>query len=340
MNPGLRAAVLSAALASAPLCAQRLTFSRQATTARASLRGLSVVSDQVAWASGSGGTVLRTVDGGATWSALPIPGAERQDFRDVKAFSDKVAYALAIAGNGGLYKTSDGGASWTRQYASTEPGFFLDSMAFRDARHGTAVGDPMGGIFLVLDTVDGIAWKPDGTVPPALAGEGAFAASGSAIAVRGVQVWIATGGAATARVYHRSCPTCAWSVADAPMGGRGSGSGIFSIAMCDGRHAAAVGGDYTHPESTARSAAWSNDGGATWNAAAAMPAGYRSSVACNPSNRKLLLAAGPTGTDLSSDGGAHWLADAKENLNTIAWSGKNGGWAVGPRGAIYRFTLR
>src|SRR6185437_14412842 len=308
MNPGLRAAVLSAALASAPLCAQRLTFSRQATTARASLRGLSVGSDQVAGASGSGGTVLRTVDGGATWSALPIPGAERQDFRDVKAFSDKVAYALAIAGNGGLYKT--------------------------------AVGDPMGGIFLVLDTVDGIAWKPDGTVPPALAGEGAFAASGSAIAVRGVQVWIATGGAATARVYHRSCPTCAWSVADAPMGGRGSGSGIFSIAMCDGRHAAAVGGDYTHPESTARSAAWSNDGGATWNAAAAMPAGYRSSVACNPSNRKLLLAAGPTGTDLSSDGGAHWLADAKENLNTIAWSGKNGGWAVGPRGAIYRFTLR
>jgi len=328
-----------AALAAAA-CGQQLTFTRQPAATHASLRGLSAVSERVAWASGSGGTILRTVDGGGTWAAASIAGAEALDFRDIKAFSAEVAYAMAIGGNGGIYKTQNGGASWTRQYSSTEPGFFLDAMGFQSERQGAAAGDPMGGKFLVLGTNDGTTWKPDAHAPQALPGEGAFAASGSAIAVRGGQIWIATGGAATARVFHRSCSRCAWSVAAAPMGGGGSGSGIFSVAFCDGSHGVAVGGDYTHPEANERSAAWSRDSGRSWTAAAAMPSGYRSSVACNPVDRKLLAAAGPTGTDVSRDGGAHWAADTKVNVNTIAWSGKSGGWAVGPRGAIYRFRLR
>ena len=35
------------------------------------LRGLSVVSPNVAWASGVNGTVVRTTDGGKSWQQLP-----------------------------------------------------------------------------------------------------------------------------------------------------------------------------------------------------------------------------------------------------------------------------
>src|SRR5947208_16874227 len=81
---------------------------RSGVTAR--LRGVSAVSDRVAWASGAGGTVLRTVDGGGTWSTLPVPGAGQLDFRDVDAISDVVAYVLSIGPGGAsrIYQTRDG----------------------------------------------------------------------------------------------------------------------------------------------------------------------------------------------------------------------------------------
>ena len=52
-------------------CLAQWTPQESGTTAR--LRSLSVVGRDVAWASGSGGTVLRTTDGGASWSRRPVP---------------------------------------------------------------------------------------------------------------------------------------------------------------------------------------------------------------------------------------------------------------------------
>src|SRR5687768_5923591 len=51
----------------------------------ARLRGVSAVSDRVAWASGANGTVVRTADGGLTWQRLRVPDAEQLDFRDIDA---------------------------------------------------------------------------------------------------------------------------------------------------------------------------------------------------------------------------------------------------------------
>src|SRR4051812_3231716 len=68
----------------------------QASGVTARLRGISAVSARVAWASGASGTVLRTVNGGATWERRPVPGGEQLDFRDIDAFSADVAYALSI----------------------------------------------------------------------------------------------------------------------------------------------------------------------------------------------------------------------------------------------------
>src|SRR6185369_9157014 len=86
------------------------------------LRGISAVSDKVAWASGAGGTVLRTVDGGATWLRVEVVGASSLDFRDVQAFDQNTAFVLSIGPGeqSRIYKTSDGGRIWQLQFTNKD----------------------------------------------------------------------------------------------------------------------------------------------------------------------------------------------------------------------------
>jgi len=72
---------------------------KQKVDTTASFRGLSVVNEKVVWASGTGGTVIRTIDGGKTWNVMTVPEAEKLDFRDIEAFDANTAYILSI-GNG------------------------------------------------------------------------------------------------------------------------------------------------------------------------------------------------------------------------------------------------
>ncbi len=46
---------------------------KQTVNTTASFRGLSVVNEKVVWASGTDGTVIRTIDGGKTWNVMTIP---------------------------------------------------------------------------------------------------------------------------------------------------------------------------------------------------------------------------------------------------------------------------
>src|SRR5438046_9088428 len=69
---------------------------KQNVDTTASLRGLSVVNEKVVWASGTGGTVIRTIDGGKRWKVMTVPGAEKLDFRDVEAFDADTAYIRSI----------------------------------------------------------------------------------------------------------------------------------------------------------------------------------------------------------------------------------------------------
>ena len=187
MSKGLLVALSAAVgvmLAAAP------AWTPQLTGVNARLRGVSAVSHKVAWASGSAGTVLRTTDGGDTWKQVAVPNAAKLDFRDIDAFSAKVAYILSI-GNGELsriYKTTDGGTSWTAQLTNTDPKVFLDAMAFWSADHGIAYSDSIDGQFVIFRATDGRTWKriPADALPPALPNEGAYAASGTNVAVHDV----------------------------------------------------------------------------------------------------------------------------------------------------------
>ncbi|HEY8459074.1 MAG TPA: oxidoreductase, partial [Blastocatellia bacterium] len=275
------------------------------TTAR--LRGVSAVSSTVAWASGSGGVYLKTTDGGATWRAGIVPGAESLDFRDVEAFDADTAYLLSI-GEGErsrIYKTTDGGEHWRLQFTNGNPKAFFDAMAFWDPDRGVAVSDSVDGRFLIIKTDDGGAnWKeiPAEKLPPALAGEGAFAASGTCVVTQGKNnVWIAT---SAARVLSSTDGGETWHVATTPIPSGQPSEGVFSIAFKDARNGVIVGGDYKKEGEARDNAAITRDGGRTWKLAkGSLPGGFRSAVAYAP-GASILVAVGPSGSDYSVEGGA------------------------------------
>ncbi|MGA2262087.1 MAG: YCF48-related protein [Acidobacteriota bacterium] len=313
---------------------------------KAEFRGLSAVDEKVAWASGSRNTYARTTDGGETWEVATVDDKETLDFRDVEAFDANTAYLLSIGAGtkSRIYKTTDGGKTWTAQVINPHPKAFLDAFAFWDVRNGVAVSDPVEGRFLILRTTDGGAhWVqvPAEDIPPALPGDGIFAASGTTITVNGnANAWFATGGAATARVFRSTDKGQTWSAAGTPIISNSASAGIFSIAFKDALKGIVVGGDYRKVEEAKDNIAETSDGGRTWTSITDSGlGGFRSCVAYLPgTNGKALLAAGPSGTDYSLDGGVHWMKYDSQGFHVFGFAkSKSVGWAAGAGGRIAKF---
>jgi len=314
----------------------------QTSGVNARLRGVSAVSARVAWASGSGSTVLRTDDGGATWKKI-IVTPDQLDFRDIDAIDEQTAYVLSI-GNGAasrIYKTTNGGTSWTLQFRNDDPKAFLDAMTFWDADHGIVIGDSVDLKFYILTTSNGgREWTRvamDGQTP-ALPNEGAFAASGTNIAVYGKKyAWIGLGSAAPARVLRTTDAGRTWKVFETPLRS-GPSSGIFSVAFRDEKHGIVAGGDYQKEKEAIDNLAITHDGGATWTLVKGL-SGFRSVVAYVPGTTTL-LAIGPAGGDYSTDDGRTWTAISGPGFDTFSFvRGQRFGWAAGARGAIGRLSF-
>src|SRR5687768_16848052 len=119
---------------------------------KSSLRGLSVVNDRVAWASGSNGMVARTTDGGDTWKWITVKGFEKRDFRDIEAFDAVTAVIIAVDTPAYILKTVDGGSSWKLVFENNTPGMFLDALEFWNEQAGIVIGDPVGANFFIAPT--------------------------------------------------------------------------------------------------------------------------------------------------------------------------------------------
>ena len=294
----------------------------------------------MAWASGTKGTVLRTVDGGATWTRRPVPGGETLDFRDIEAFSADDAILMS-AGAGALsriYETRDGGERWKLLLENREPQGFFDSIAFWDTRRGLILGDAVGGSMVVLQTEDGGgSWKA-GVVPSANEGEGAFAASGTAVVVRpGGRAWFATGGTGGGRVYRSTDWGRSWQVSQTPVRHASASSGIFSLAFQDDQRGVAVGGDYAKPDEDRDNIAFTTDGGRTWTASAeGRPHGFRSAVVCLQNG--VMIAAGSGGTDVSHNSGRTWEPVGNRGYHALSRTPGGVVWAAGSEGAIAQYA--
>ena len=337
-----RLATLVALAAAASTAEAQWTPQRSGTTA--SLRGLHAVNDSVVWASGTKGTVLRTVDGGARWEAHVVTGADSLDFRDVQGLDARTAVVASAGNPARLYRTADGGRRWTQVYQHPDTTAFFDGLTFWDARNGVVYSDPVGGRWVVLLTSDGgRTWRPlpSEALPAPLAGEASFAASGTGIAaMRPGTVWFATGGGRAARVFRSEDRGRRWTAAETPVVAGEGAAGIFSIAFADRRRGVAVGGVYTKPASDSANAAVTTDGGRSWRLPKGRrPGGYRSGAAAVPGTRgRTFVAVGTTGTDLSTDGGESWTAIGTEGFNSVTFATRDDGWAVGDKGRVARWT--
>jgi len=328
----------------------------------ASLRGVDAVSTRVAWASGTKGTVLLTVDGGVSWQHCAVPkGAEELDFRGVQGFDEKTAVVMA-SGTGELskiYKTTDGCLTWVMTFANPDADGFFDALRKTGAREMYLMGDPVRDKFAMFTSDDqGSTWfAADDPGRGSVKSGGGFAASNSAMTSVGPFLMFGTSATAgeAARVYvtRAKCAklgvacTVEWRSTAVPMAGSVTTAGVFSLAgrMERGREgvakvtAVAVGGDYSRPKDRAGSAATTTDGGESWVPARTMPGGYRSGVVWE-AGAKRWVAVGPTGMDVSANDGRDWTplnpgpgdaADAGKGWNAISMP-----FVVGAKGKVGR----
>jgi photosystem II stability/assembly factor-like uncharacterized protein len=304
-------------------------------------RGVCAVNVETAWVSGPEGTVMRTVDSGKTWLKCSVPPqAEKIDFRDIQAFDAETAIVMGVASPARFYKTTDGGKSWKEVYTNEHKGIFFNSMAFWDNKNGIAFSDPIDGDFFLLKTGDsGESWQriPPGKFPKPIEGEAAFAASGTMITVYGnSHAWFCTGGTA-ARVFRSTDNGERWTVSETPMLHGSASQGSFSIVFADEKNGVIVGGDYQKADQNIKNAAFTLDGGKTWQPVRSnQPGGYRECVVYIPAiSSRFMVTVGPSGSDYSVDGGQSWKPLGKIPLHSLSMvPGKAVGWAVGPNGQI------
>jgi photosystem II stability/assembly factor-like uncharacterized protein len=322
------------------------TLVPQSSGTDALLQAVSPLSADVVWASGHGATWARTTDGGSTWVAGTVSDAPPDlQFRDVHAFGANEA-VLMSAGSGDrsrIYRTEDGGRTWSLRWTNEEPDGFYDCIDFWDDSRGIAYGDAVGGGLRILRTADGgRTWErlPPDDLPPARAGEGGFAASGTCVeAGPDGAGWIAAGNAEGARVFRTEDYGRTWTAHEVPVVS-GSGAGLTSVAMMDGDRGLAFGGDLSTPEGHTDNIARTVDGGRTWTSAARPTLGgaiYGGVFV--PGSDGAYVIVGPGGADFTTDGGATW-----EPLDTSAWwgvaaHGPDAIWVTGPDGRIARVAV-
>ena len=344
------AAVLAACAGSAPPASPGpapsharalVTIVEQESHTTALLQAVSPVNDSVVWVSGHRATWVRTVDGGRTWTPGAMTGADSVlQFRDVYAVDANTAYLLA-AGPGErsrIYKTTDAGTTWRLQFANRDSAAFYDCFDFWDSTHGIAVSDAVNGRIIVIRTADGEHWEriADDGIPPALPGEGAPAASGTCLIVRGrSRAWIGTEGGGS-RVYRTSDRGRHWDVVTTPVVS-GLNKGIAALAFWDDDHGLALGGRLLEPNDRGDSvAAATDDGGRTWRLIERPTfSGAVYGVAAVPGLAGYVMAAGPKGLDWLAPARS-WTTASADPFWAVGFASCHAGWAVGPGGRIVR----
>jgi len=335
------------------------TLTPQTSGTSKGLIAVSPVDSRVVWVSGRDGSYSVTTDGGNTWRAGVVAGAEALQFRDVEGVSEKVAYLLSIGGgtDSRIYKTLNGGTTWSLQFMNQDPDAFFDCFAFWTSTRGIAFSDSVNGRFPARRTTDGRTWIDIGNnLPPALPGEGGFASSGTCVATHGEKrAWIATGAGERARILATGDGGDSWAAHDTPLRGSPS-AGIFSVEFRDASHGVVGGGDLDPTAPPFNNFARSSDGGKTWSVTASAPIGTVFGLAYarergdeddeddrssgQGASRAKVVVTGPGGAAWSSNEGDSWETLAGiSGFWAVAFANERTGWLVGTGGRILKISF-
>jgi hypothetical protein len=285
---------------------------------KSSLRGLSVVNDNIIWVSGSNGTVGRSTNAGKNWKWMTVNGFEKSDFRDIEAFDGSTALIMAVGEPAYILKTIDGGENWRVVYENKTKGMFLDAMDFANNREGIVIGDPIDGKIFIAKTNDtGNTWEEldnDPERPSADKGEAFFAASGSNVKLFANDDYFMVSGGLRSRLFTNK------RAIFIPLLQGKETTGANAIDVFDdgipnkpGNRMIVVGGDFNADSLNHKNCFYTTNGGRTWLEPATPPHGYRSSV--EYLSKKDVLSCGLNGVDYSSDGGKNWKWISKEGFH-------------------------
>jgi photosystem II stability/assembly factor-like uncharacterized protein len=275
-----------------------------------SLRGLSVVTDKIIWASGTNGMTGRSLDGGRSWKWVTVKGFEKTDFRDIEAFSGSAAIIMGISAPAFILKTADGGDTWKVVYENKAGGMFLDAMDFSNEKNGIVIGDPVDGKMFIAKTVDeGNSWRPvpKDYRPDADSGEACFASSGTNIRMLNKNKYYFITGGLRSRLFSNTKQT------NLPILQGKESTGANSIAKKNTKIFIVVGGDFNTPDSVTKVCFVTKDAGKTWVAPQVSPHGYRSCV--EYLQQKKWITCGLNGVDYTTDDGNTWKQISNEGFN-------------------------
>jgi photosystem II stability/assembly factor-like uncharacterized protein len=321
----------------------RPRVSAQSAPTKQLIQAVHAVDDRVVWASGHGGVVLRTLDGGAHWSLRPTPAGDSLQFRDVHALNANTAWIMS-AGTGRasrIYRTNDGGVTWSLQFANRDTAVFFDCLTFLDRTTGVVFSDASENRTRVLRTANGGAaweWLPTSAVPAPLPGEGAFASSGlCVVATSASNAFIATG-PPSARLLRSRDAGRTWTADSTPFV-RGESAGLTGLAFKDDRRGIAVAAHIGQLRTdTSRAVVGvTEDGGRSWTMRPRPPLpGALSGVAWVPgAGSDVAVVVGFGGAFVTADAGRSWQTLNNQVFTGVAAHGRTA-WIAGGNGQIMR----
>jgi photosystem II stability/assembly factor-like uncharacterized protein len=282
-------------------------------TASRGIDYFSVIDENIVWAEGYDGQnpfgpcqdYTKTIDGGTTWSANTIAGADGLRFTMLSAIDVNTCWAcmFSAAGTGpqGIWYTSDGGNTWAQQTtAAFDPSSsvsFPDCVHFFDANVGWCMGDPRDGYFEIYTTNNsGTNWErvPSANIPAPLSGE--FGVMGYSTSL-GDTIWYGTN---LGRIYKSTDRGHHWTVAQT------TNPAYIKPAFRDADHGLVI--DLNSAASAILSE--TSDGGATWTDVPFSGTCYDSDICYVPGTTNMYISCGGaaalSGASYSLDGGHSW----------------------------------
>jgi len=296
-----------------------------------SIRALEVLNDSTLFFAANNGQTGLSTDSGSTWHFDQITFEDKTPAFRSTAYHSSALFLLSIENPALLYRIEGGKRELV--YTERHPDVFYDAMQFFDDKYGIALGDPIDGCFSIIRTSDGGAsWQKLGceNLPPAIAGEAAFAASNSNLAIQGNKVWFATGGAVS-RVFYSDDRGLHWKVVETPVISGGKMTGIYSVDFYNDQIGMVIGGDWDEKSSNRANKAITLDGGKTWRLVAdGEGASYKSCVRFVPNGGgKKIIAVSTNGISYSGNQGKTWQTIHEEGFYTVRFANKNLAYLAG-----------
>ncbi len=305
------------------------------------IKYVNVVDSSIVWATAYDGVTptnsiqefTKTANGGTLWTPGIINGCTGMEPAMVFGMSETKAYIPMYRMSGsnpqGIYVTTDGGTTWTRQtsalYSNTAS--FPNCVHFFDANTGWCMGDPIGGEYEIYTTTDGgTTWTPipGAQIPNPVSGE--FGVVGYYSAVHDT-IWFGTN---KGRIYKSVDQGHNWTVAAITVAGWNAK--YVDVRFKDGTNGIAQDKNAASTGELVES----HDGGATWTAITTTGNVFTNDFCFVPGTPNTYIttgaASGFTGVTYSFDGGHNWN-DMSSTIGTqflaTRWYNSSIGWAGG-----------